>query len=252
MNMHNLERVYPSAGWAKGLTVLAMLLALTACGITDRAGKRVDDTWAGDMLFGDKEKVILISDGGNQLNPDEAGKPLSVVVRVYQLTALERFASVDADTLWDDPQKALGNTLIDSQEITLLPGMGQNNQWPLNKAAGYVGIAAFFRSEEKSRWKVAFDANSLRKDSIWFSADSLRVLIDNNQVLAVRGADVLNKPPTEAQLAQRNTIPEDPAHLTLTQKVQDAMVQKAQDTATDSAQKSAQSKFDSLLEGVHE
>nr|WP_166651072.1 type VI secretion system lipoprotein TssJ [Pseudomonas sp. LP_7_YM] len=250
--MHNLERVYPGAGWAKGLTFLAMLLALTACGITDRAGKRVDDTWAGDMLFGDKEKVILVSDGGNQLNPDDAGKPLSVVVRVYQLTALERFASVDADTLWDDPQKALGNTLIDSQEITLLPGMGQNNQWPLNKAAGYVGVAAFFRSEEKSRWKVAFDANSLRKDSIWFSADSLRVLIDNNQVLAVRGADVLNKPPTEAQLAQRNTIPEDPANPTLTQKVQDAMIQKAQDTATESAQKSMQSKFDSLLEGVHE
>jgi type VI secretion system protein VasD len=130
--------------------------------------------------------------------------------------------------------------------------MGQIDQWPLNKAASYVGIAAFFRSEEKSRWKVAFDANSLRKDGIWFSSDGLRVLVDNNQVLAVRGNDVLNKPPTEAQLARTNTMPQDPANPTLTQKVQDALVQKAQDTAVNSAQKTAQSKFDSLLEGVHE
>lgn len=250
MKMHNTQRT--SAGWTRGLTVLAMLMALTACGITDRASKRVDDTWAGDMLFGDKENVILTSDGGNQLNPDESGKPLSVVLRVYQLTALERFASTDPDSLWDDPQKALGNTLIDSQEITLLPGMGQNNRWPLNKAASYVGVAAFFRSEEKSRWKVAFDANSLRKDGIWFSSDGLRVLVDNNQVLAVRGDDVLNKPPTEAQLAKSNTMPQDPVKPTVTQQVQDAVVQKAEDTATDSAQKGMQAKFDSVLDGAHE
>ncbi|RAU47853.1 MULTISPECIES: type VI secretion system lipoprotein TssJ [unclassified Pseudomonas] len=250
MNMHNMERA--GASWAKGLTLLAMLLALTACGITERAGKRVDDTWAGDMLFGDKEKVILTSDGGNQLNPDESGKPLSVVLRVYQLTALERFASTDPDSLWSDPQKALGNTLIDSQEITLLPGMGQNNQWPLNKATGYVGVAAFFRSEEKSQWKVAFDANSLRKDGIWFSSDGLRVLVDNNQVVAVRGADVLRQTPTQAQIAGTNTLPQAPGTPTVAQKVQDAVVQKAEDTAVDSAQKGMQSKFDSLLEGVHE
>jgi len=65
---------------AKCLTAAAMIMVLTACGVTDRVGKRVDDTWAGDMLFDDNEKVILTSDGGNQLNPDESGKPLSVVV----------------------------------------------------------------------------------------------------------------------------------------------------------------------------
>lgn len=261
MNMRNRERLYAGAGRATRVTLLAVVMALSACGITDRASKRVDDTWAGDMLFGDKEKVILTADGGNQLNPDESGRPLSVVLRVYQLTSLERFASIDADALWDNPQQALGNTLIDSQEITLLPGMGQIDQWPLNKGTGYVGVAAFFRSDEKSHWKVAFDANSLRKDGIWFSSDGLRVLVDNNHVLAVRGNDVLNKPQTEAQFARSNVMPaaESPANTgnpPLSQQVQDAMVQKAKDTAVDSAQQSAQkgvqSKFDSLLEGVHE
>ena len=235
---------------AKCLTAVAVMLALTACGVTDRVSKRVDDTWAGDMLFDDSEKVILTSDGGNQLNPDASGKPLSVVLRVYQLTSLERFSSVDADSLWDDPQKALGNTLIENREITLLPGMGQVDKWPLNKAAGYVGVAAFFRSEENSRWKVAFDANSLRKDGIWFSSDGLRVLVENNTVSAVSGVDVLNKPKTEEQLAKAYTLPDQQVQPTLAERVQDVVIEKAQDKAASSAQKALDSKLNSFLEGA--
>jgi type VI secretion system protein VasD len=232
---------------AKCLAALAMMAVLSACGVTDRVGKRVDDTWAGDMLFDDNEKVILTSDGGNQLNPDASGKPLSVVLRVYQLTSLERFASVDADSLWEDPQKALGNTLIENREITLLPGMGQVDKWPLSKAAGYVGVAAFFRTDEHSQWKVAFDANSLRKEGIWFSSDGLRVLVDNNTVSAVSGVDVLNKPKTQEQLAKAATLSEQP---TLPLRVQDAVIEKAQDKAAGSAQKAVDSKLNSLLEGA--
>lgn len=235
--------------FAKCLIAAAMMMVLTACGVTDRVGKRVDDTWAGDMLFDDNEKVILTSDGGNQLNPDESGKPLSVVLRVYQLSSLERFTSTDADSLWDNPQQALGNTLIENREITLLPGMGQVDRWPLNKAASYVGVAAFFRSDENSRWKVAFDANSLRKDGIWFSSEGLRVLVDNNTVTAVGGVDVLNKPKTAEQLAQAAA---QPAEDSLTQRLQNAALEQAQDTATSSAKKATESKLNSLLEGVHE
>ena len=104
----------------KRLIAAALLLTLAGCGVTDRIGKRMEDSWAADMLA-DSEKVILTSDGGNQLNPDAEGKPLSVVMRVYQLTDLERFAATDAETLWDTPQKALGNTLVEAREITLLP-----------------------------------------------------------------------------------------------------------------------------------
>ncbi|MBI6667468.1 type VI secretion system-associated lipoprotein [Pseudomonas syringae] len=235
---------------ARCLAVLAMMMALSACGVTDRVAKRMDDTWAGDMMFGDNEKVILTTDGGNQLNPDEYGKPLSVVVRVYQLSSLERFESINADTLWDDPQKALGNTMVESRELILLPGMGQTDQWPLNPNASYVGIAAFFRTDVDSRWKVAFDANTLRKDGIWFSSDGVRVLVDNNYILAVRGVDVLNKLKTEEQFNKSNSIPEQPASKSMTERAQDAAVQQVQDSAGSAAKKAADSQFNSLLEGA--
>ena len=231
----------------KRLTTAALLVALAGCGVTDRIGKRMEDSWAADMLA-DSEKVILTSDGGNQLNPDAEGKPLSVVMRVYQLTDLERFAATDAETLWDTPEKALGNTLVEAREITLLPGIGQIDQWPLAKSARYVGVAAFFRNEQDARWKVAFDANSLRKDGIWFSSDGLRVLVDNTEISAMRGVDVLNKPPTADQLAAAQKAKD--ADATLTDKVQDAAIDKATDAASQSASNAMDSTFNSLVDSV--
>lgn len=231
----------------KRLTAAALLVALAGCGVTDRIGKRMEDSWAADMLA-DSEKVILTSDGGNQLNPDAEGKPLSVVMRVYQLTDLERFAATDAETLWDALQKALGNTLVETREITLLPGIGQIDQWPLAKNARYVGVAAFFRDEQDARWKVAFDANSLRKDGIWFSSDGLRVLVDNTEISAMRGVDVLNKPPTADQLAAAQKAKD--ADATLTDKVQDAAIDKATDAASQSASNAMDSTFNSLVDSV--
>ncbi|KIY38267.1 lipoprotein [Pseudomonas sp. 10-1B] len=231
----------------KHLTTAALLLALAGCGVTDRIGKRMEDSWAADMLA-DSEKVILTSDGGNQLNPDAEGKPLSVVMRVYQLTDLERFAASDAETLWSTPEKALGNTLVEAREITLLPGIGQIDQWPLAKNARYVGVAAFFREEQDARWKIAFDANSLRKDGIWFSSNGLRVLVDKTEISAMRGVDVLNKPPTAEQLAAAQKA-EDAAP-TLTDKVQDAVLDKATDAAGQSARNAMDSTFNSLVDSV--
>ncbi|MDO7910454.1 type VI secretion system lipoprotein TssJ [Pseudomonas monteilii] len=231
----------------KHLTTAALLLALVGCGVTDRIGKRMDESWAADMLA-DHENLILTSDGGNQLNPDAEGHPLSVVMRVYQLTDLERFASADADTLWNVPEKALGNTLVETREITLLPGMGQIDQWPLAKNARYVGVAAFFRQDQDARWKVAFDANSLRKEGIWFSSDGLRVLVDQTRIEAMRGVDVLNKPPAEDRLA----VPGEPAWVPkpLTDKVQDAAIDKATDAAGTSARNAADTSFNSLVDSV--
>jgi len=236
----------------KRLTAVALLLALAGCGVSDRIGKRMEDSWAADMLA-DSEKVILTSDGGNQLNPGADGKPLSVVMRVYQLTDLERFAATDADTLWESPEKALGNALVDTRELTLLPGIGQIDQWPLAKSTRYVGMAAFFRDEQGARWKIAFDADSLRKDGIWFSSDGLWILVDNTEITAMRGMDVLNKPPTADQLAaaqKQQQLQQQSATPTLGDKVQDAVVDKAVDAAGQSASNAVDSTFNSLVDSV--
>jgi type VI secretion system protein VasD len=228
------------------VAAVLMTLILTGCGVTDRIGKRADDTWMGDMFYSDNEKVILNTYAGNQLNLDASGKPLSLVLHVYQLSALERFAAVSADDLSAAPKQALGNTLIDEREIVLLPGMGQTDTWPLNKATRYVGVAGFFRSDEDSQWKIAFDANSLRKDGIWFSSDGVRVLADFYSVQAVGGVDVLSTPKSGEPSTAANT-PQAPI---IPKPVSDMARKQATDMANGAVKKAADTKMNSLLEGA--
>lgn len=241
------EMTRPMNARACRLAAAAACIALAGCGVGARMGKQVDDTWAGDMLFKNGDKVVLTTDGGNDLNPDAQGKPLSVVVRIYQLTTLDRFASVDADSLWDAPSKALGNTLLDSQELVLLPGMGQVNRWPLLSAANYVGIAAFFRDSHDSHWKSAFTANAWRKDGLWFSTKGSRVLIDNNHILAVGGGDLLTPDTTPAQIAATHTEPPSTA-----QTLQASALKTAEDTGSDQAKQQISNTLESKMGSVHE
>ncbi len=235
------------------LGVLIMASALGACGITDRVGKRVDDTWAGDMLFSSDEKVVLIIDGGNQLNPDVTGTPLSVVARVYQLTSLDRFIASDADTLLDHPEQALGETVLDTREIVVLPGIGNVQGWPLAKQARYVAVAAFFRDESGGRWKMAFNADAFRKDGIFFSPEGGRVLLNLNQITAERGQDVLQLPAQQAVATQQPAQPletEPTVGQQLQAKALDAAQRAAGDAAEQSAKKAMTNVFDSALEGI--
>lgn len=236
---------HPSLSCLRLLATAAVLLGLVGCGVTDRIGKRMDDSWAADMLS-DREQVILTADGGNQLNPDPDGQPLSVVLRVYQLTDLARFASTDADTLWDAPDKALGNTLVNARELILLPGIGTVERWPLEQQAGYVGVAAFFRDDHDAQWKVAFDAESLRKDGIWFSSDGLRILVDHSRIEAMRGKDILNKPPTAAEraAAEQARVPG------MGERLQEAALDKAGEAGERSAQKAVDTQLNSYVDGA--
>lgn len=173
-----------------GILVL-LALGLSACGVTDRAGKKMGDSWVSDMMFSSPDRLRMTIDGGNQLNVGSQGKPLSVVVRVYQLSRLEAFVAASAEALWEAPQQTLGATVLDARELTVLPGIGQVEDWPLAESTQFVGVAAFFHEPTQEPWKLAFAADSLRMDGLWFSPDGVRVLLDGSSVIAARGKDVL-------------------------------------------------------------
>ncbi len=173
-----------------GILVL-LALGLSACGVTDRAGKKMGDSWVSDMMFSSPDRLRMTIDGGNQLNVGSEGKPLSVVVRVYQLSRLEAFVAASAEALWETPEQSLGPNVLDARELTVLPGIGQVEDWPLGEGTQFVGVAAFFHEPTHEPWKIAFAADSLRKDGLWFSPDGVRVLLDGSSVMAARGKDVL-------------------------------------------------------------
>lgn len=173
-----------------GLVILAA--ALSGCGVADRIGGHMEDTWAGE-LFSNQEIVRVSASADDALNPNIDGRPLSVVVRIYQLTEEEPFRSISSSLLWSDGDEILGRELLSQREVTILPG--QKNVIDvsaLNPRAQYVGVAAFFRDNVDSNWHVLFDADDLRHDGLLSASEGVHLRLQSNQIVVERGENLLN------------------------------------------------------------
>lgn len=86
-------------------------------------------------------------------NRNPGGKPLSVVVRLYELKSQGVFAKADFFSLYDREGEVLGGDLIARDEITLAPGQFLPIARPLNPEATYLGVIAAFREIDQARWR---------------------------------------------------------------------------------------------------
>lgn len=87
-------------------------------------------------------------------NPDAAGQPSSVVLRVYQLKTDAVFSRSEFFALFDDEQKTLGSELISRDEFVLTPAENRNLQIVLNDETRFVGAVAAFRDIRNAQWRV--------------------------------------------------------------------------------------------------
>ncbi|WP_136066954.1 type VI secretion system lipoprotein TssJ [Modicisalibacter radicis] len=176
--------------FVRNLGIFLLTLALCGCGVADRVGDRIDDTWAGD-LFANPERVRVTIDSDESLNPDADGEPLSVVIRIYQLTEKPPFATASPRQLWRDGGSVLGDSLLSRRELTLLPGERKVDIAALAPSAQFVGVAAFFRNTVSADWQVLLDAEALRNDG-WLSAsDGVQLHLVDDRIEVVRGEDLL-------------------------------------------------------------
>ncbi|WP_414501993.1 type VI secretion system lipoprotein TssJ [Zymobacter sp. IVIA_5232.4 C2] len=173
----------------KGLILLS-IFGLAGCGVGSRVGDQMDGG-LGDMLFS-RDKVTTVQlKGDENLNPDPSGKPLSVVVRIYQLNAVDAFRNADMAALWSDSKGVLGESLLSERTVTVVPKGTAKDSSKLSPDAQFIGVAAFFRNSTGAAWHVAFSAQALRKDGILFSSDGVQLTLKDNRINIERGTDVL-------------------------------------------------------------
>lgn len=102
----------------------------------------------------------------DSLNVDAAGRSLSLVVRVYKLRAPTTFLSAPQDTFGNNTKEkdGLGDELIESREIVLLPGQQVqiNERWA--REATHVGVVALFRAPSPQRWRYVFELDAIPQD----------------------------------------------------------------------------------------
>ena len=97
--------------------------------------------------------VNLTVKAAANVNPNGAGLPSPVVVRIYQLTGVTGFAETDFFELQDDAAGALGDELVGSELFVLAPGGVEVYARELGDDVRFVGIIAAFRDLGAGKWR---------------------------------------------------------------------------------------------------
>jgi len=90
------------------------------------------------------------------INPNAAGQPSPLVVRLYELKTTGSFEGSDFFTLFDKESATLGPDLLAREELDMRPG---TTRTVVRKAAPdtqYLGVVGAYRDLDKSRWRAAY------------------------------------------------------------------------------------------------
>lgn len=87
------------------------------------------------------------------LNMNEENEPLTVVVRVYQLSRGETFQSASFEELWQNDLATLGDAALVKEEIVMEPASQRTITMEPKRDARYVAVMAGFREAQRADWK---------------------------------------------------------------------------------------------------
>lgn len=146
------------------VTAFGTSLILSACG----AWQSVSDTTADAyyaVFYKQVKTLNLDLRARASLNPDEAGRPVSVAVRVYQLKDRQSFDAASYDDLLKNDRAVLSADLRDSAGVVVNPGGAASLSQPMRADTQYVAIAAFFRDADNERdWRRVIAKESMSAD----------------------------------------------------------------------------------------
>ncbi len=111
------------------------------------------------------------------VNPDRAGRPSPIVVRVYELKSVAAFNGADFFALFDNEQATLSGELVGREEFQLQPAEKRQYQRQLQPETKFIGVVGAFRDLEQSRWRQAVPVPSKSKPMITIGLQARAVTI---------------------------------------------------------------------------
>ncbi len=99
------------------------------------------------------ESANLFIETGERLNPDESGRSLPTVVRLYQLSSIAALETASFEQIWRSPAETLGEALLGQEELVLYPSARQRRTFERNPDANYLVGVAVFRRPTGTSWR---------------------------------------------------------------------------------------------------
>ncbi len=103
------------------------------------------------------EEGNLTVEATERLNPDEKGRPLPTIVRVYQLKGLGEIELASFEKIWREAEDTLAETLVVADEFTIYPGQTVKRTFERDPAANYLVGVAIVRRPAGQTWRTIID-----------------------------------------------------------------------------------------------
>lgn len=139
-----------------------------------------------------QRKVTLRIHAGQLLNTDTAGRPLSLVARVYKLRSTSQFnqATYSMFTAAGNDKSSFADDVISMQEIVLTPGQKYEVVETLPTSTSHLAVVALFRAPDSQRWRFVFETRAAAKTGITLGAHACAMSVSQGEPLGVQ-ADTL-------------------------------------------------------------
>ncbi len=98
--------------------------------------------------------VYLTIRAGADINPNPAGTPVSVAVRLYSLNARSRFESAYVFSLMQREPQVLCSESTGVEEALVRPGETRKVTLAPKPGVRFVGIAVMFRDIDRAQWRL--------------------------------------------------------------------------------------------------
>lgn len=98
--------------------------------------------------------VDLTIKANPDINPNAAGTPVSVAVRLYSLNARGRFMSADVYSLMQREAAVLGTESAGSEEVVVRPGETRKITLAPKPGVRFLGVAVLFRDIDRAQWRA--------------------------------------------------------------------------------------------------
>lgn len=146
-------------------------------------------------------KAITINgNAAANVNPDNHGKPLSVVLHVYQLKSPESFNKLTFDDFMSGKTAAelIGDPLLADKEVILVPGGTASVAESVKPEAHYIGVIGFFRKPDEHMWRLLLNADDVRSKGLNLTAEECYLKANNIKPVAIPGQPATYSPSCQA------------------------------------------------------
>lgn len=120
-------------------------------------------------------QVNLRLQASAQVNPNAAGRPSPLLLRVYELKSATAFNAADFVSLFQRDQAELGAELVAREEHMLAPGDSKAVSKVLAPEVKAIGVLAAYRDVEHARWRAVAAVQPNRTQTLVIEAGALAV-----------------------------------------------------------------------------